>query len=69
MKCVREIGRKTMLEKTLFSDTSLETYRKNTKRYAIFLPKHRDFPKIKLTFVIVPLKSIPCEGYRDNIMR
>ena len=44
-------------------------YRKNTKRYAFFLPKHLDFPKIKLTFVNVSLKSIPNGGYRDNFMR
>ena len=69
MKCIGEIGRKTMPEKTLFSDTSLEANRKNTQRYAFFLPKHLDFPKIKLTFVNVSLKSIPNGGYRDNFLR
>jgi len=28
-----------------------------------------DFPKIKLTFVNVSLKSIPNGGYRDNFLR
>ena len=44
-------------------------YRKNTQRYAFFIPKHLDFPKIKLTFVNVSLKSIPNGGYRDNFLR
>ena len=44
-------------------------YRKNTQRYAFFISKHLDFPKIKLTFVNVSLKSIPNGGYRDNFLR
>ena len=37
MKCVGEIGRKTMLEKTLFSDTSLETSAKTSSGTLFYL--------------------------------
>ena len=42
---------------------------KYIRRYAFFIPNHIHIQKKNPIFVIVLLKSIPCEGYGDNFLK
>ena len=47
---------------------TIEAYPGKTARVRFFYPQILSYSKKTITFAHVSLKSIPCEGYRDNFL-